>query len=51
MWALAQVLPDIVNAFCLSLIVGETARQKVAANGTACRSGGIVAVSAPAYRR
>ena len=29
MWALAQVLPDIVIAFCLSLIAAKTARQKL----------------------
>jgi hypothetical protein len=30
-WALAQVLPDIIITFCLSLIVGKTAREKLQA--------------------
>jgi hypothetical protein len=35
MWALGQVLPDIVMAFCLSLIVTKTAPQKLLLT-TAC---------------
>jgi hypothetical protein len=37
MWALAQVLPDILIAFCLSLIVAKTARQKLLLTPTAWR--------------
>jgi len=37
MWAFSQVLPDIVIAFCLSLIVAKTARQKLQATKKAWR--------------
>jgi hypothetical protein len=42
MWALAQVLPDILIAFCLSLIVAKTARQKLLLTFEAWRCGCIL---------
>jgi len=46
MWALAQVLPDILIAFCLSLIVAKTARQKLLLTKKAWRCWGISIPSA-----
>ena len=37
MWALAQVLLDILITFCLSLIVVKTARQKLPPTNRALR--------------
>ena len=46
MWALAQVLQDILIAFCLSLIVVKTARLNLLPTDRAWRCWGISIPSA-----
>jgi len=40
-WALAQILPDILISFCLSLITVKSAGQKLLPTFGAWRCGGI----------